>query len=137
MTASALAGESAVFRGAPGGSGDVIAFDVSAPATAHSVPGLAGVMLLPLDFCGHSAAAELAPRFPRQRPHLPNASRLVLQNGHGSLYRFLRAGAAQLGRQFLGEELADVVSKLEFVGRPVEVHTVRSFASTALKIKYM
>ncbi|MCC6406822.1 MAG: hypothetical protein IT453_06635 [Planctomycetes bacterium] len=95
LTASALAGESAVFRSAPGGSGDVIAFDVSAPATAHSVPGLAGVMLLPLDFCGHSAADELAPRFPRQRLDLPNASRLVLQNGHGSLYRFLRAGAAQ------------------------------------------
>ncbi|MBI5434953.1 MAG: hypothetical protein HZA52_19120 [Planctomycetes bacterium] len=95
LTAGALAGESAVFRGVPGGSGDVIAFDVAAPATAHSVPGLAGVVLLPLDFSGHSAADELSPRFPRQRLDVPNASRLVLQNGRGSLYRFVRSGATE------------------------------------------
>ncbi|MCK6444754.1 MAG: hypothetical protein L6Q99_00015 [Planctomycetes bacterium] len=89
----AAAAESAVFRGLPGAAGDVIAFDVAAPGAAHTVTNLTGVQLLDLDFAGHSAGDQLAARFPRRRADQPGAARLALQQGRGSLYRYVRSSA--------------------------------------------
>ncbi|MCE9592619.1 MAG: hypothetical protein K8S98_00360 [Planctomycetes bacterium] len=94
LVGPAVAADSAIWRGAPSGPGDVIVFDVAAPGSAHAVAVLTGIRLLPLEFAGHSAADEFAVRFPRRRDDIPGAARLVLQQSRGSLYRYVRPGAA-------------------------------------------
>lgn len=82
------------FEGPPGGVGDVRVLDPLGVELPLSPPALQGVELLPIDFVGRTEVDLLAPDRPRLRDDVPGASRLELQGGRGSLYRFRRADAA-------------------------------------------
>ncbi len=89
LSATLFANQVAVFRGSPSAPGDVVQVDLASPSGAHVVAGLAQITLLPLDFVGRTTLDELSPRFPRRRADVPNAARLALQQGRGSLYHYV------------------------------------------------
>ncbi len=93
---SALQGGLAVFRGTPGGSGDVLSADPSATTPTVGVPGLDGITLLALDLAGRLELEQLRPDRARLRNDIPGAARLLLPAGRGSLYRFSRPSATGL-----------------------------------------
>jgi len=93
---SAAQGGLALFRGTPGGSGDVLAADPSAQTPTLAVPGLDGVTLLPIDAAGRIELEQLRADRARLRTDIPGASRLELPNARGSLYRFSRQAAVGL-----------------------------------------
>jgi hypothetical protein len=91
VPAGSLHAQASVFQGPPGGPGDVLVF--AAPGAAPSRPAeLQGIKLLPIDACGRTPLNEFLPGEPRLRGDVPLASRIVLPQGQGSLYRFRREG---------------------------------------------
>ena len=83
----------AVFRGAPGTPGEVVLCDEQG-GPPQVVAELTGIQLLSLDFVGRTGLFEFAPDRPRFCADIPGASRLVLQQGRGSLYAFARMTAS-------------------------------------------
>lgn len=70
--------------------GDVRAFDEATGAPLAILPHLAGIRLHPIDFVGRTELLEFCAGRPRFIADVPSASRLVLPNAQGSLYRFSR-----------------------------------------------
>jgi hypothetical protein len=56
-------------------------------------PELQGIQLLPIDAAGRAAFTQFQPGHARLKNDLPGASRLVLPQGQGSLYRYRRSVA--------------------------------------------
>ncbi|MBI5431420.1 MAG: hypothetical protein HZA52_01180 [Planctomycetes bacterium] len=79
-----------VFVGESGKAGNIKVFDASGKAAAWPT-GLQGIRLEPLDFGGRVALLDYQPGRPRRVDDVPKASRLLLPQGAGSLYRFSRA----------------------------------------------
>jgi hypothetical protein len=63
------------------------------------LPELQGIVLLPVDAAGRSAFTQFQPDQPRLRSDLPSASRLILPEEKGALYRYRRS---QLGKTEFG-----------------------------------
>ncbi len=70
--------------------GDVRAFDEMTGASLPTPAALQGIRILPIDFVGRTKLMEFHPSMPRYLTDVPSASRLVLPNSWGSLYRFSR-----------------------------------------------
>lgn len=85
-----------VFRGSPGAQGDVVRADPTLSTPPVVVPGLSAVTLLPIDATGRLEIDQLRPDVARWRNDVPQASRLSLPAGRGSLYRYSRASGAGL-----------------------------------------
>lgn len=87
-----------VFEGPAGGLGTVRTYDEASGALALAEPLLANVRLLPIDASGRTDSGRLDPRAAR---HVADADvqRLVLPQGRGSLYHYVRdaGGAAWFG----------------------------------------
>lgn len=84
------AGGTVVFRGQPGGAGDVLVVD---PTGAQPpVTALSAVTLLPLDVNARTELDGLRADRARRRADVPGAARLLLPAGRGSLYRYSRPG---------------------------------------------
>ncbi len=103
LVGAPLAAQATVFKGPPGGKGDVWVYSTPGAAGA-SLPKLRGIVLLPIDASGRSALTQFQPDQPRLLRDLPFASRLLLPQGQGSLYRFRRerAGGADFGYFMVG-----------------------------------
>lgn len=86
LTAPAGA-QGALFLGSEGGVGAVTQ---ASAGGAVPVPGLAGIRLLPVDFSGRTPLETFLPGRPRRSEEVPQAARLALPGGQGSLYRFER-----------------------------------------------
>ncbi|NOT29907.1 MAG: hypothetical protein HOP15_05590, partial [Planctomycetes bacterium] len=97
LMAGALSAQASVFQGPHGGIGDVWVYPVSGGAIRP--PELQGIVLLPVDAAGRSALTQFQLDQPRLKSDLPLASRLILPQGQGSLYRYKkpRAGGADYG----------------------------------------
>jgi hypothetical protein len=93
IAAPALAGDVVVFRGAPASAGDVTIVDPAGISPAFVPPGLAGVALQSIDVNGRTQLDALRSDRAQVRFDVPNASRVLLPAGQGSLYRFARAEA--------------------------------------------
>jgi hypothetical protein len=85
--------QASVFRGPAGGVGDVQVF-ASLGAPPQKPPELQGIVLLPIDATGRSAFTQFQPDQTRLETDVPLASRLVLPQHKGSLYRYRRSGAS-------------------------------------------
>jgi hypothetical protein len=94
--ASVAAGSNqvALFRGTPGGVGDVVVVDPSGAIAAFTPPGLADITLESLDFNGRTDLSSLAPDSPRLRTDVPGAQRIELPAHSGSLYCYSRVPSA-------------------------------------------
>src|SRR5262245_6093641 len=79
-----------VFRGPVGGRGNVEVRDERGEAPPRYPESLQRIELLPIDFAGRSQLDELLEGVPRLRTDIPGASRVLLPNGGGSLYRYRR-----------------------------------------------
>lgn len=101
-----------LFRGAPGGSGDVLAADPSAQTPTVAVPGLDGVTLLPIDAAGRLELEQLRTDRARLRTDIPGASRLALPAGRGSLYRYSRPSPSGLDYGLFAIDSAGVARNL-------------------------
>jgi len=90
-------------RGGPAGVGDVGLFSEDTGVQVGSPARLQNVRLLPLDFVGRTDLLAFEPDRPRYRSDVTGASRLALQGGLGSLYRFerIQAGNASIFGFFL------------------------------------
>lgn len=81
-----------LFVGPSGGAGDVRIYK-EASTGAPSLPApLQGIVLLPIDFAGRTELDLFHPGRPRIVTDVPNAARLILPAGQGSLYRYRRDG---------------------------------------------
>lgn len=89
VTANAFAGQVSVFLGEAGKAGDVKVFGTQSGAPTWPAA-LQDVRLLPLDFGGRVELLEYQPDRPRRVADVPQAARLLLPNGAGSLYRYVR-----------------------------------------------
>jgi len=90
LAVPARAGDVSVLLGPPGGPRNVqISSEVGAP-NLRFPPELQGIVLLPIDFAGRNQAESLLPGRPRLREDVPGASRVLLPQGQGSLYRYRR-----------------------------------------------
>jgi hypothetical protein len=83
----------ALFRGQPGGAGDVEVVDVATGETLDAPVELSGITLLALDFNGRTELDRLLPDRAKLRTDVPGASRVELPSGAGSLYHFSRPRA--------------------------------------------
>lgn len=103
LAAGPLAAQATVFKGPPGGKGDVWVYSAPGAAGARP-PKLRGIVLLPVDATGRSALTQFQPDQARQKLDLPLAARVLLPQGQGSLYRFRRerAGGADFGYFIVG-----------------------------------
>lgn len=81
-----------VFHGPAGGLGSLRTYEVTGGQALGRVLWGNGIRLLPIDHVGRTQLEELLPDRPRLRQDVPGASRLELQGGHGTLYRFERVG---------------------------------------------
>lgn len=90
--------QATLFKGPPGGEGDVLVFAAPGPAHARP-PELQGIVLLSVDATGRSDFTRFQPDQPRLLSDVPLATRLVLPQDHGSLYRYRREreGGADFG----------------------------------------
>ena len=77
-----------VFLGPDFGPGSV--YHVDALGAQFAAPELVDIDLLELDYAQRTRLHSLDPAKPRLRKDLPEGSRLVLPNGHGTLYRYQR-----------------------------------------------
>jgi hypothetical protein len=85
----ALGAQATVFEGTPGAIGDVLVFP--APGSVHSRPlELQDIQLLPIDAAGRTAFTQFQPGQARLIADVPGASRLLLPQGKGCLYRYRR-----------------------------------------------
>ena len=87
VPAGLLSAQATAFQGAPGGPGNVWI------QAAPNVPGtrpteLQGIVLLPIDATGRTDFTQFQPDQPRLRNDVPFASRLILPQGQGCLYRY-------------------------------------------------
>ncbi|HEX6885030.1 MAG TPA: hypothetical protein VF530_16765 [Planctomycetota bacterium] len=80
-----------VFRGPSGGVGNVWTRPAGQAATRP--PQLQGIQLLPVDVASRAAFTQFQPGETRLETDVPGASRLVLPQGQGSLYRYRRSHA--------------------------------------------
>jgi hypothetical protein len=93
LTAGLLSAQATVFHGPAGGPGDVWVH--SAPKTPGTrPPELQGIVLLPIDAAGRTDFTQFLPDQPRLRQDVPFASRLILPQGQGSLYRYRKSTPA-------------------------------------------
>lgn len=83
--------QATVFKGPSGGVGDVWAYP--AGQAAQRPPELQGIQLLPIDAAGRSTFTQFQADQPRLKTDVPGASRLVLPQGQGVLYRYRRSHA--------------------------------------------
>src|SRR5262245_9763509 len=90
LVASVANADVSVFRGPVGGRGDVEVRDERGETPPRYPEALKGIELLPIDFVGRTQLDELLDGVPRLRTDLPVASRVLLPNGGGSLYRYRR-----------------------------------------------
>ncbi len=86
-------GQVVLFHGQPAGTGDVRAYDEATGALVAAPPELAGVLLLQIEAAGRTALEEFLPDKPRRLTDVAGASRLLLPQQQGSLYRFARGAA--------------------------------------------
>ena len=89
-----------LFVGPAPGPGSVLVHPEDGLGAPSSPAELQGIVLLPLDFTGRTRLEELLPDRPRRVTDVPGASRLVLPQGQGSLYRYARpepAGGLRYG----------------------------------------
>src|SRR5262245_27825067 len=103
VLAMAMAGvasaQATVFRGPPGLKGDVLVFPAPEATPSHPAE-LQGIVLLPVDAAGRSAFRKFQPDQPHLVSDLPLASRILLPQNQGSLYRYRRdrkGGGADFG----------------------------------------
>src|SRR6185503_4925303 len=82
-----LSAQASVFKSASGSQGNVWVYP-GAGQGASRPPELQGIVLLPVDATGRTAFTQFQPDQPRLRNDLPAATRLVLPQGQGSLYRY-------------------------------------------------
>ena len=102
-------GDAAFYLASGGGLGDVVVGVGGAPSP---VAGLSGVRLLPIDHSLRSNLTELLPDRPRRKRDVPNASRLVLPAGRGSLYRYERPHGGGVAFGYFLVEASGVVTGL-------------------------
>jgi hypothetical protein len=88
---AAASNQVVLFRGTPGGVGDVVVVDPSGALAPFTPPQLAGITLEQIDFNGRTDLGSLAPSSPRLRADVPGANRIELPAHTGSLYRYSRA----------------------------------------------
>lgn len=89
LPARLISAQATVFRGPAAGPGDVWVH--GAPQAPGSRPSeLQGIVLLPIDATGRTDFTQFLPDQPRLRKDVPFASRLILPQGQGSLYRYRR-----------------------------------------------
>jgi len=97
-----------VFRGPSGGRGNVEVRDETGELPPRYPAELQGIEILSIDFVGRSRINELLEGEPRLRADIPRASRVVLPDGGGSLYRYrrddLRGGTAAFGLFLVGRD---------------------------------
>ncbi len=98
LLAGALTAQATVFKGPQGGTGDVWVYP-GIGGSATRPPELQGIVLLEVDAAGRSPLTQFQPDQPRLKRDLPLASRILLPQGQGSLYRYKRehAGGADYG----------------------------------------
>jgi hypothetical protein len=90
LLAPLAAAQVAVFQGQPGGVGSVFVIDPSGVAPATAISQLQGITLLPIECAGRTAINSFAQDRARFRDDVPQASRLELPAGKGSLYAYRR-----------------------------------------------
>lgn len=92
-----LGAQATVFKHGAGVTGDVWVYPAPGEAGIRP-PELQGIVLLPVDATGRSPYLQFMGDQPRLETDLPLASRIVLPQGQGSLYRYRRPGVG--GTQF-------------------------------------
>jgi hypothetical protein len=123
LLAGALAAKASadvsLFIGPPGGPGDVRVYP-EATVGAPSLPALLQqIVLLPIDFAGRTELERFHPQKPRLVLDIPNAGRLILPAGQGSLYRYRRdesGGASAAFGYFLVDSSGVARSVFESAG---------------------
>ncbi len=80
-----------VFCGSAGSSGNVKVFDETLQTSAQFPSALQGIRLEPIDFAGRTELNAFQPDMPRRVTDVPNAGRLLLPHGQGSLYRYSKS----------------------------------------------
>lgn len=74
--------------------GDLSLFDEATGVPLSTPANLRGLRILPIDFVGRTQLMEFADGVPRYLTDVPSASRLVLPNSWGALYKFSREDEA-------------------------------------------
>lgn len=100
-----VSAQASAFEGAPGGPGNVVVFPAPGLAPLRP-PELQGIVLLPIDATGRSAFTQFQADQPRRVTDVPLASRLLLPQQQGSLYRYRRAvtGGDEFGFLVVGPD---------------------------------
>jgi len=117
VLAAPAAADATLFLGPDGGVGSVVVIDETGPSGPTPVAGLDGIELLPLDAIGRTRLETFLPGQARLVEDVPGASRVLLPEGAGSLYRYRRAlagGATEFG--FFGVDAGGTARRL--VARP-------------------
>lgn len=105
LLAGAIGAQATVFEGTPGAVGDVLVF--LTPGSVHTRPAaLQDIQLLPIDAVGRTTFTQFQAGQTRLLSDVPGASRLLLPQGKGCLYRYRRdtLGGAQFGYFVVGAD---------------------------------
>lgn len=106
-------GDQALFLDLPGEGGGLLTLEEGLGTAERALPKLAGLVFLPIDFCGRSARDELIAGRPRFQADLPGASRIALPIG-GYLHRYQRSIGG--GARAFGFLWVDPAGRISTVG---------------------